>query len=227
MRTCVVCGSVDGRFLVWWVIDNMVWTDSWLSIAGAGCGLTVVGAGENKCERSLSVRPLGVEKTSRLGSRDLVDSGVKWGPHGGNNSKTKSWTVSWLSLKTKVKTGLRGSRVLSGDRRRLHQVRRVSRKSLGFLVDPKSQGRRPEAAALDWFDRCATTHSETSKRRTRVGIARLALRLSKFAVASHSSDGATTKFPKMPFGGVYPSCDNTPRKIPYYCLNQSTLVIKQ
>jgi hypothetical protein len=55
----------------------MVWTDSWLSIAGAGCGLTVVGAGENKCERSLSVRPLGVEKTSRLGSRDLVDSGVK------------------------------------------------------------------------------------------------------------------------------------------------------
>jgi hypothetical protein len=28
------------------VIDNVVWTDSWLSIAGAGCGLTGVGAGE-------------------------------------------------------------------------------------------------------------------------------------------------------------------------------------
>jgi hypothetical protein len=27
------------------VIDNVVWTDSWLSIAGAGCGLTGVGAG--------------------------------------------------------------------------------------------------------------------------------------------------------------------------------------
>jgi hypothetical protein len=25
------------------VIDNMVWSDSWLSIAGAGCGLTGVG----------------------------------------------------------------------------------------------------------------------------------------------------------------------------------------
>jgi hypothetical protein len=36
---CVVGGPVDGRFLVWWVIDNVVWTDSWLSIAGAGCGL--------------------------------------------------------------------------------------------------------------------------------------------------------------------------------------------
>jgi hypothetical protein len=33
---CVVRGPVDGRFLVWWVIDNVVWTDSWLSIAGAG-----------------------------------------------------------------------------------------------------------------------------------------------------------------------------------------------
>jgi hypothetical protein len=28
------------------VIDNVVWTDSWLSIAGAGCDLTGVGVGE-------------------------------------------------------------------------------------------------------------------------------------------------------------------------------------
>jgi hypothetical protein len=42
------------------------------------------------------------------------------------NSKMKSWTVSWLSLKTKVEPGLRGSRVMIGDWRRLHRVRRVS-----------------------------------------------------------------------------------------------------
>jgi hypothetical protein len=66
-----------------------------------------------------------VEKTSRLGSRDPVASGVKCGPHGGQNSGTKSWTVSWLSLKTKVEPGLRGSRVMSGDLRRLHRVRGV------------------------------------------------------------------------------------------------------
>jgi hypothetical protein len=54
------------------VIDNVVWTDSWLSIAYASCGLTRVGAGENKRERSLLVRPPGVEKTSRLRSRDPV-----------------------------------------------------------------------------------------------------------------------------------------------------------
>jgi hypothetical protein len=42
------------------------------------------------------------------------------------NSKMKSWTVSWLSLKTKVKPGLRGSQVMSEDWRRLHRVHGVS-----------------------------------------------------------------------------------------------------
>jgi hypothetical protein len=77
---------------------------------------------KNKCERSFSVRPPGVEKTSRLGSRDSVVSGVEYGPYGGKNGKMKSRTVSWLSHKTKVEPGLRGSQVMSGDWRRLHQV---------------------------------------------------------------------------------------------------------
>jgi hypothetical protein len=45
---------------------------------------------KNKRERSSPVRPPGVEKTSRLRSRDPVASGVKCGPHGGKNSKMKS-----------------------------------------------------------------------------------------------------------------------------------------
>jgi hypothetical protein len=64
---------------------------------------------KNERERPSTVRPPGVEKTSRLGLRDPVASGVKFGPHGGKNSGTKSWTVSWLSLKTKVEPGLHGS----------------------------------------------------------------------------------------------------------------------
>jgi hypothetical protein len=72
-----------------------------------------------------------VEKTSSLGSRDPVASGVKCRPQGGKNNKMKSWTVSWVSLKTKVKPGLRGSRIMSGDWRRLHRVREVSSGSLG------------------------------------------------------------------------------------------------
>jgi hypothetical protein len=38
LRPGVVRGPVDGRFLDSWVIDNVMWTDSWLSIAGAGAG---------------------------------------------------------------------------------------------------------------------------------------------------------------------------------------------
>jgi hypothetical protein len=57
---------------------------------------------KNKHERSSPVRPPVVEKTSRLHSRDQVARGVKCGPHGGMNSKMKSWTVSWLSVKTKL-----------------------------------------------------------------------------------------------------------------------------
>jgi hypothetical protein len=80
---------------------------------------------KNKRERLLPVRPLGVEKTSRLRLRDPVANGVKCGPHGGKNGKTKSRTVSWLSQKTKIEPRLRGSQVMSGDWRRLHQVRGV------------------------------------------------------------------------------------------------------
>jgi hypothetical protein len=87
--------------------------------------LTGVGAGEEQARNVVA----GV-KTSRLRSRDPVASGVKCGPHGGMNNKMESWTVSWLSLKTKVEPGLRGSRVMSGDWRRLHRVRGVSGGSL-------------------------------------------------------------------------------------------------
>jgi hypothetical protein len=33
------------------VIDNVVWIDSWLSIAGVRCGLTGVGAGEEQVRK--------------------------------------------------------------------------------------------------------------------------------------------------------------------------------
>jgi hypothetical protein len=36
------------------VIDNVVWTDSWLSNAGAGCGLTGVGAGEEQARKVIA-----------------------------------------------------------------------------------------------------------------------------------------------------------------------------
>jgi hypothetical protein len=85
---------------------------------------------KNKGKRSLLVRPPGLQKTSGLGSRDPVASGVKYGTHGGKNGKMKSMIVSWLSLKTKVESGLHGSQVMSGDWRRLHKFRGVCGGSL-------------------------------------------------------------------------------------------------
>jgi hypothetical protein len=140
---------------------------------------------KNKYERSSPVRPAGVEKTSRFCSRDPVASGVKCGPHGGMNNKMKSWTVSWLSLKTKVEPGLRGSRVMSGDWRRLHRGRGVSSGSpenhwVPWLIhkakteEPKTQMQQLQTGLTGVRRRSP----ESSKRRTRVGIAWLASRLS-------------------------------------------------
>jgi hypothetical protein len=157
---------------------------------------------KNKRERSSPVRPPGVEKTNRLRSRAPVASGVKCGAHGGMNSKMKLCTVSWLSLKTKVEPGLCESHVTSGDWWRLHRVCRVSGASpenhwVPWLIhkarteEPKMEVQRHRTGLTGGYrsDWCA----ETSKRRTRVRIARLASRLSKFAVAGHPSDGAMTK----------------------------------
>jgi hypothetical protein len=91
------------------VIDNVVWTDSWLSNAGAGCGLTGVGAGEEQARKVIACGPPGVEKTSRLRSRDPVASRVKCGPHGGKNNKMKLVDGFLLSHKTKVEPELHGS----------------------------------------------------------------------------------------------------------------------
>jgi hypothetical protein len=71
-------------------------------------------------------------------------------------------------------------------------------KPLGSLVDPQSQDRRTEdggAIASDPTDRWVPVQRspETLKRRTRVGIAKLVSRLSKFTVVGHPSDGAKTK----------------------------------
>jgi hypothetical protein len=126
---CVVNALIKGEienhvwFEDWWMVAS--WCDEWLTtlcrlilgsilLVQVAAWLVLVQV-KNKRERSLQVRPPGVEKTSRLRLSDPVASGVKCGPHGGKNGKMKSWTVSWLSLKTKVEPGLRGSRVMSGD----------------------------------------------------------------------------------------------------------------
>jgi hypothetical protein len=62
--------------------------------AGVGCGLVRVVAGKERARKVFSLEgPPGDGETSRLGSRDSVDGGIRCGPHGGETSKTKSWTI--------------------------------------------------------------------------------------------------------------------------------------
>jgi hypothetical protein len=178
-----------------------------------------------------------VEKTSRLGSRDPVASGVECGPHGCKTNGMKSWTVSWLSLKTKVQPGLRGSQVMSGDWRRLQRVRgvcsgspenhwvtRLSHKTEaedstrrcghpGRFNRPGGEVRPPRAGQISLAgltaqegrsDRPGRRHQDASKRRTRVGIARLASRLSRLRSPGIRPMKKFRRFPNPPLRGLYP-----------------------
>jgi hypothetical protein len=52
--------------------------------------LTGVSASKEQARKVVASEVSGVEKTSRLRSRDPMSSGVKCEPHGGMNSKMKS-----------------------------------------------------------------------------------------------------------------------------------------
>jgi hypothetical protein len=173
---------------------------------------------KNKRERSLPVRPPGVEKTSRLGSRDPVAIGVKCGPRGGKNDKMKSRMVSWLSHKTKVEPGLRGSHVMSGDWQRLHQVcevcggspenHRVTRlshkaeaKDWAWLSGQNRPDRFGELVRPVWGRRAP----EASRLRTRVEITRLASRLREVRSPDIRPMVLRRHIPKVPLVGMYPS----------------------
>jgi hypothetical protein len=84
---------------------------SWLSIAGAGCDLIGVGAGEEQLRKVYVRGPPGVEQTCGPGLRGWVAGRT----HDGKNNKTKSCTVPFLILKAMIEPGRRGGHVMSGD----------------------------------------------------------------------------------------------------------------
>jgi hypothetical protein len=170
---------------------------------------------KNKRERSSLVRLPGVEKKSRLGSRNPVASGVKCGPHGGMNSKMKSWTISWWSLKTKVEPGLRGSRVMSDDWWRLHRVRGVSSGSTEnhwarWLIhkakteEPKTELQQIQTGLTGEehrSNRCATTQSGDFEAEDMRRDRKACVEAKQGAVAGHLSDGENLKTSKIALEG--------------------------
>jgi hypothetical protein len=97
------------------VIDNVLWTDSWLSIVGACCGLTGVGVGEKQAQKVVA------GEASRCGEDKYASFE---GPGGQRGQVRAAW---WHEQQDEVvdgflverqnqgRAGLRGSRVMSGD----------------------------------------------------------------------------------------------------------------
>jgi hypothetical protein len=72
--------------------------------AGVGCDLVHAVAGEERARKVFSLEgPPGDGETSRLGSRDPVYGGTWCGSHGGETSKTKSWTIELMHSGGRVK----------------------------------------------------------------------------------------------------------------------------
>jgi hypothetical protein len=146
-----------------------VWTDSWPSIAGAGCGLICVGAGEERTRKVYALRGLrGVERQVGLtrGTRWPARSSAgrmvarkarrsrRSEPVQGSGSRTESargvygsspqsHRVTWLSHKTKTR-GLVGGDGIWVRREVLKQMTRVGITRLASrLSEVRSPGIRP------------------------------------------------------------------------------------
>jgi hypothetical protein len=133
-----VKGPVDGLSRLWWVIDSMVWTDSWPSIAGAGCGLICISAGEERSWKVYALRDLqGVERQIGLTrgtrwpagssagrmvvrkekwsrwSEPVQGSGSNWSLYAGFAAvHHKTGGVTWLTHKTKTEGSAGGDGIL-------------------------------------------------------------------------------------------------------------------
>jgi hypothetical protein len=142
------------------VIDNVVWTDFWLSIAGACCGLTGVGAGEEQARKVVAGEASMCEE-DKLASYE--GPGGRWSPVRSAWWHEQQHEVMDSFMVEPQNQGRAGTTWEPSHEWRVAEAtpssrgfRWFTRKPLGSLVDPQSQDRRTEegdAAASNRSDR--------------------------------------------------------------------------
>jgi hypothetical protein len=166
------------------VIDNVVWTDSWPSIAGAGCSLICVGAGEERARKVYALWVLQVERQVGL------TRGTQW-PAG------QVWDAWWQEKQDEVV-----------DRSRCRVAVQNQSLHAGFAAVHHKTGRvtwlshKTKAGGSAGRDGIRARR-EASKQRTRIRIARFASRLSKVRSPGICLMVLQRHIPKMPLVGVY------------------------
>jgi hypothetical protein len=132
------------------VIDNMVWTDSWPSIAGAGCSLICIGAGEERAQKVYALRglrgvqrqvgsargtwwPAGssashmVARKARVisrGQEPVLGSGSRpESARGVSDSSPQNRRVTWLRHKTKTGGSAGGDGIRAAEKLRCRRTR--------------------------------------------------------------------------------------------------------
>jgi hypothetical protein len=128
------------------VIDNVVWTDSWLSIAGAGCGLTRVGASEEQAQKVVA------GEASRCGEDKYAlfeGFGGQWGQVRAAWCHEQQDEVVDGFLVEPQNHGLAGTTWEPSHEWRLAEATPSSRglqwftrKPLGYSAEPQNRGRR-------------------------------------------------------------------------------------
>jgi hypothetical protein len=160
----------------------MVWTDSWPSIAGACCCLICVGAGEEQARKVYALRGLrGVER--QVGSA----RGTRW-PAGSSAGRM----VARKARRSRGQEPVQGSGSQPKSTRGVYSGSPQNRSS--YLVEPQNQDLRLGRWRRD------PARREASKQRTRVGIARLASRLSEVQLSGIRLMVLRREFPKCPSG---------------------------
>jgi hypothetical protein len=161
----------------------VVWTDSWLSIAGAGSDLICVGAGEEWAQKIYALRDLrGVERQVGL------TRGTRW--PAGSSAGSMVARKARRSRRSESVQGS-GSQPMSA----CGVCGGSPQNRQGYLVEPQHQDRRLGGQRWDPGVPRSFEAEDTSRDR------KACVEATRRVVAGHPSDGATKTYSQSALGG--------------------------